>query len=82
MLIFAANLEEIEEVRGACSYGDEIFVFFRNWIWEFGDGEIFWALAIILLVIVQYDVCPTYIDIFFHLYRAHLREIMLAPRMM
>ena len=40
MLIFAANLEEIEEVGGGCMDGDEVLIWLRGGIWEGTDSEV------------------------------------------
>ena len=40
MLIFAANLEEVEEVGGGCVDGDEILIWLRGGVGEGADSEV------------------------------------------
>ena len=40
MLIFAADLEEVEEIGGRCVDGDEVLGWLRSGIWEGADSEI------------------------------------------
>ncbi len=40
MLVFAANLEEVEEVGGGCVDGDEVLVWLGGGVWEGADSEV------------------------------------------
>ena len=40
MLIFAPNLEEVEEVGGGCVDGDEVLVWLGGRVWEGADSEV------------------------------------------
>lgn len=44
MLVFSADLQEIEEVGRSCVDGDEVFGFGRDWIGEVYYFELLWAL--------------------------------------
>lgn len=44
MLVLAADLEEVEEVCSGGVDGDEVLVFFGNWVGELGDGQVVGAL--------------------------------------
>jgi hypothetical protein len=46
MLIFAADLEQVEEVCGGGVDGDEVFVWFGRWCGEVEDFEVFGALEV------------------------------------
>ena len=45
VLVFAADLEEVEEVGCGCVDGDEVFVWRGRGCGEGGDGEVGWALG-------------------------------------
>lgn len=40
VLVFAADLEEVEEIGAAGADLDEVFVGMREWSWEVRDGEV------------------------------------------
>lgn len=40
MLIFAADLKEVEEVGGSCVDGDEVLIWLGSGVWEGADSEI------------------------------------------
>lgn len=44
MLVFAADLEEVEEVGCGGVDGDYVFVGFGGWVGEVGYSEVVWAL--------------------------------------
>ena len=56
MLVFAADLEEVEEIGCGGVDGDEVLVFEGGWIGEGGYGEILWSLGweeLLIVVIVK-----------------------------
>jgi len=42
------GLEEVEEVGPTGTDINEVFIFLRNWIWQFGDCEVVGALDVLL----------------------------------
>jgi hypothetical protein len=55
MLVFAANLKEIEEVGCRGMDGDEVFVGFRCRCRKVEDFEIFWSLVWSVVKFVGYQ---------------------------
>lgn len=75
MLIFATDLEQVEEVGGAGANADEVLVWGGGWVGDGSYGEVSWALFIrkcSVGVEVLGQVGNVYLDVCFYLDGLHL----------
>jgi hypothetical protein len=74
MLVFASDLEEVEEISCGCVDGDQVLVWIGNWVGERGNGEIVWTLGL-LVIVKEREWEKVYLDIFFDLNSTHFERI-------
>ncbi len=46
MLVFAPNLEEIEEICGGCVDLNELLVWVGHWIWDGSNCHVLWSIEV------------------------------------